>query len=214
MFRNLKLVLRGANMDIQELLAFPLFSEELGIDLRCSSDEELFKWLLATVLFGGPVSHDVARKTYRTFEKYQLLDPESITQAGWSHLVHPVMQEGGYIRQDGVAAGNVLEICQTLQEYYQGSLNQLHASADSAEDLECHLNSLRGMDPVAANMFLRELRPIWAKADPDPLPVVVEMAKKYKLDLADMNRKDPAFTRVEAALIRLKRTRSKRTRSS
>jgi hypothetical protein len=70
------------------------------------------------------------------------------------------------------------------------------------------------MDPVAANMFLRELRPIWAKADPDPLPVVVEMAKKYKLDLADMNRKDPAFTRVEAALIRLKRTRSKRTRSS
>ncbi|MGE4542732.1 MAG: hypothetical protein AB7D06_01360 [Pedobacter sp.] len=198
-------------MNIQDLLSFPLFSEELGIDLPRCSDGELFKWLLATVLFGGPVSQDVARKTYRTFQKYQLLDPMSISQAGWSHLVHPIMREGGYLRHDGVAASNVLEICNTLQEYYEGSLSQLHESAKDAKDLEFRLTSLRGIDPVTVNIFLRELRPIWAKADPEPLPVVVEMAKKYKLDLAGMDRKHPDFTRVEAALIRLKRTRSKRT---
>lgn len=198
-------------MTIEDLLLFPLFSEELGIDLPRCTDSELFKWLLATVLFGGPVSQDVARKTYRTFQKYQLLDPMSISQAGWSYLVHPIMREGGYLRHDGVAASNVLEICNTLQEYYQGSLSQLHESAKNAEDLELRLTSLRGIDPGTTNIFLRELRPIWAKADPHPLPVVVEMAKKYKLDLAGMDRKHPDFTRVEAALIRLKRTRSKRT---
>ena len=198
-------------MTIQELLQFPLYSEELGIDLPRCSDDELFKWLLATVLFGGPVSQDIARKTFRTFQKYQLLDPMSISQAGWSHLVHPIMREGGYVRHDGVAASNVLEICNTLQEYYQGSLSQLHESAENAEDLEFRMTSLRGIDPDTANIFLRELRPIWAKADPAPLPVVVEMAKKYKIDLAGMDRKHPDFTRVEAALIRLKRTRSKRT---
>ncbi len=197
-------------MTIQDLLVFPLFSEELGIDLPRSSDSELFKWLLATALFGGPVSQDVARKTYRTFQKYHLIDPVSISQAGWSHLVHPIMREGGYVRQDGVAASNVLEMCNTLQEYYQGSLTQLHESAENTRDLEFRVTSLRGIGPESANIFLRELRPIWHKADPEPLPVVVEMAKKYKLDLEGMDRKHPDFTRVEAALIRLKRTRSKR----
>lgn len=201
-------------MDIQDLLQFPLFSEELGIDLPRSSDGELFKWLLATTLFGGPVSQDVARKTYRTFQKYELLDPISIIQAGWSHLVHPILREGGYIRNDGLAASNVLEICNTLQEYYQGSLSQLHKTATNAEDLEYRLTSLRGMDPTTANLFLRELRPVWSKADPEPLPVVAEMAKKYKLDLAGMDRKHPDFARIEAALIRLKRTRSKRSHPS
>lgn len=198
-------------MNIPDLLSFPLFSEELGIDLPRCSDSELFKWLLATVLFGGPVSQDVARKTYRTFQKYQLLDPMSISQAGWSYLVHPIMREGGYLRHDGVAASNVLEMCKTLQEYYQGSLNQLHDSAENARDLEFRLTSLRGISPESANIFLRELRPIWAKSDPEPLPVVAEMAKKYKLSLTGMDRKHPDFSRMESALIRLKRTRSKRT---
>lgn len=199
-------------MKIQDLLAFPLYSEELGIDLQLSTDDELFKWLLATVLFGGPVSQDVARKTFRTFQKYRLTDPAGIREAGWSFLVHPVMREGGYVRHDGVAASNVLELCGTLQEYYQGSLSQLHDAAEDADDLERRLTALRGMGPVSANIFLRELRPVWEKADPEPLPVVIEMAKKYKLDLAILDRKQPDFARVESALIRLKRTRSKRTR--
>lgn len=199
-------------MKIDDLLTFPLFSEELGIDLESSCDQELFKWLLAATLFGGPVSRDIARKTYRTFQKYQLLDPESISRAGWSYLVHPVMQEGGYVRYDGIAATNVMDICNTLQNYYQGSLTQLHDTAANAEDLEGRLTAMHGMEPDAANIFLRELRPVWTKADPEPLPVVMEMAKKYKLDLSSLNRKDPDFARIESALIRLKRTRSKRTR--
>lgn len=199
-------------MKIQDLLTFPLFSEELGIDLQSGKDPELFKWLLATVLYGGPVSRDVARKTFRTFQKYQLNDPVSITGAGWSFLIHPVMHEGGYVRNDSVAASNILDLCGTLQEYYQGSLNLLHDSANDAPDLERRLTALRGMEPISANIFLRELRPVWDKADPDPLPVVGEMAKKYKLDLARLDRKKPDFARVESALIRLKQTRSKRKR--
>jgi hypothetical protein len=204
--------IKGTIMKINDLLSFPLFSEELGIDLPRCCDHELFKWLLASVLFGGPVSRDIARKTYRTFQKYLLTDPARIIEAGRSFLVHPVMQEGGYVRHDGVAAAGILELCNTLLNYYQGSLNQLHEAAADSEDLENRITAMRGMDPLSANIFLRELRPVWAKADPDPLPVVSEMAKKYKLDLTGMHPKDPAFTRVESALIRLKRTRSKRSR--
>ncbi|MBW1613919.1 MAG: hypothetical protein JRJ57_08100, partial [Deltaproteobacteria bacterium] len=36
---------------------------------------------------------------------------------------------------------------------------------------------------------LRELRPVWEKCDPDPLPVVQEMAERFKIDIGQYNRK-------------------------
>ena len=59
--------------------------------------------------------------------------------------------------------------------------------------------------PVTVNIFLRELRPYWRKADPMPLPIVDDMAKRVGLDLDRFNRKTVTFTRIEAGLIRLKR---------
>ena len=53
--------------------------------------------------------------------------------------------------------------------------------------------------------FLRELRPFWAKADPDPLPAVGKLAKRLSIDLGRYNRKSLVFARVEAGLIRRRR---------
>ena len=55
------------------------------------------------------------------------------------------------------------------------------------------------------NIFLRELRPFWAKADLDPLPAVERLAKRLSIDLARYCRKSLAFARVEAGLIRRRR---------
>jgi hypothetical protein len=57
-----------------------------------------------------------------------------------------------------------------------------------------------GVGPVTVNIFLRELRPYWKKAE--PLPVVKQLARKLKIDLSEYNRKTIAFTRLEAGLIR------------
>jgi hypothetical protein len=62
-----------------------------------------------------------------------------------------------------------------------------------------------GVGPVTVNIFLRELRPYWGKADPEPLPIVRALARKLKLDLACYRRKSLIFTRVEAGLIRRRR---------
>lgn len=52
---------------------------------------------------------------------------------------------------------------------YGGDLNRLHAAAANASDLEARLIDLgKGIGPVTAGIFLRELRGIWAKADPLP----------------------------------------------
>jgi hypothetical protein len=54
-------------MDLQKLLKEKgeLFSEELGIDV----EKEPFKWFIASVLFGGRISTDIAKRTYREYEK-------------------------------------------------------------------------------------------------------------------------------------------------
>ena len=55
------------------------------------------------------------------------------------------------------------------------------------------------------NIFLRELRPFWAKSAPDPLPAVEKMAQQLGVDLARYDRKSLIFARVEAGLIRRRR---------
>lgn len=58
------------------------------------------------------------------------------------------------------------------------------------------------MGPVTVNIFLRELRPHWVKADPKPLLIVTELAVQIRLDLDAFDRKTVAFARIEAGLIR------------
>jgi hypothetical protein len=100
----------------------------------------------------------------------------------------------------------VLRDCQTLIEDYGGKLSQLETAASDSADLEARIRAFYGVGPVTANIFLRELRPFWDKADPDPLPVVWAVAKRLDLDLGRYDRKSLTFVRVEAGLMRLRRT--------
>jgi hypothetical protein len=183
-----------------------LFSEELGIDLSCKSDDEYFKWFLASLLLGGHISESIARHTYQTFERHSLFGPQKILAAGWDYLVYPIMREGGYVRYDGRKSTQILRDCETLLQDYQGRLSHLHQQAEDAADLEERLQAFFGVGPVTVNIFLRELRPFWRKADPEPLPIVVQLARQLELDLERYNRKTLTFCRIEAGLIRLRKT--------
>lgn len=180
----------------------PLYSEELGIDLGKQSDAEDFRWFLASLLFGARISETTAKNTYRSFMRHGLTNPQEILKAGWDFLVYPVMREGGYVRYDGRKSTQVLRDCETLMADYGGRLSRLHDAARAARDLEDKLLAFYGVGPVTVNIFLRELRPFWAKADPDPLPAVEGLAKRLSIDLDRYSRKSLAFARVEAGLIR------------
>ena len=93
-------------------------------------------------------------------------------------------------------------------EDHGGKLSRIERSVESAADLEVRLDAFYGVGPVTVNIFLRELRPFWAKADPEPLPVVRALARKIRLDLGRYKRKSRTFARVEAGLIRLRRMSS------
>lgn len=189
-------------MDPSDLETSELYSEELGIDLSSGTDAELFKWFLASVLYGARISEQIARHTYRTFEDYDLLTPSDILDAGKEYLIDPIMREGSYVRYDNQRSTQVLRNCETLLEAYDGSLTRLHEAATDSDDLEERLVAFHGVGDVTANIFLRELRPYWAKSNPEPLPVVRETAEQLGIDLGQYDRKELTFARVEAGLIR------------
>lgn len=154
------------------------YSEVLGINVDSCQDKEIFKWFLAAVLFGAPITESSVLKTYRSFEKYDVLNPKKIVETGWDSLVK-ILDEGGYTRYDYKTADRLLLVMGNLNSKYNGSLNRLHHESSNSTDLERRLKELgKGIGDVTVSIFLRELRGIWSKADPKPTPLVILAAKK------------------------------------
>jgi len=157
------------------------YSKVLVINLDSGKNEEIFKWFLASVLFGAPIAETSVIKTYKCFQKHEALTPERILETGWEGLVR-ILDEGSYTRYDFKTADKLLEVMQNLTEKYKGSLNLLHNKASNAKDLENGLKDLgKGIGDVTVSIFLRELREVWEKAKPDPTSLVVSAAKNLEI---------------------------------
>jgi hypothetical protein len=194
--------LRGPAPRLRELRRSQLYAEELGIDLASGKDEDYFRWFLASLLYGGRISETIARRTYQAFCRHDLTSPRRVVAAGSGFLVNPVMREGGYVRYDGRKSEQILRDCAMLLTRYGGRLSRLHQAARNPRDLEARLDDFYGVGPVTANIFLRELRPFWTKADPTPLPSVLALASKLGIALGRQPRMTLSFARIEAGLIR------------
>jgi len=160
------------------------YPRRLGIDLSGGS-REIFKWLLAAVLYGAPIGEATATKTYHCFEKYGVTTPEAIIKAGWDRLVE-ILDEGSYTRYDYKTSTKLLEMSKNLLQEYGGDLNNLHSKAKDRQDLEDRLKNLaKGIGSTTVSIFLRELRTFWDKADPKPTNLVIKAATKMRIISAE-----------------------------
>ena len=202
----------GRSRDLPALERSPLYSEEIGISLGSGRESDCFRWFLASLLFGARIGGTIAQNTYRAFIRHGLTTPRKILDAGWEFLVNPIMREGGYVRYDGRKSEQVLRDCRALLDDYDGRVLELHERARDARELEARLLAFYGIGPVTMNIFLRELRPFWRKADPEPLDRVKALAKERGVELAAYRRKSMRFARIEAGLIRRAHTLRQKTR--
>ena len=194
------------------------YSEILDIDLSSGKDEEIFKWFMASILFGAPITEKAVVKTYKCFEKYKAQTPKRILETGWDGLVK-ILDEGSYTRYDFKTADKLLEVMQNLTQRYGGSLTLLYNEASNEQDLEKRVKDLgKGIGDVTVSVFLRELRDVWEKANPNPTSLVVLAAKKMEIvreeaaenvlkQLKDFWSKNKvagkSFINLETALLRL-----------
>jgi len=127
--------------------------------------------------------------------------------AGWDKLVE-ILDSGGYVRYDFSTASNLLQMANSLKQKY-GSLEDLYAQVKDSDDLEKRLLESKGVGPTTVNIFLRELKTVWAKARPKLSPLAGEVASKIVLSNTDAN--PPG---LESALVRLSSEFCKRRRCS
>jgi endonuclease III len=185
-------------VDSDELGKIKSYPEELGLDLR--TPEGRFQWFLASILFAKRISANIAKKTFRVFQAENLVTPEAIVTAGWDKLVS-ILDIGGYARYDFSTATKLLEISKQLIEK-SGGLEGLYAQAGSPRHLEELLGNFRGMGPVGINIFLRELRGIWDKADPTPSHFAVQVAQK--LGITQIKETESQLVRINIEYCRKK----------
>ena len=162
----------------QRLSSLLTYSQQLGIDL--GREEHRFRWLLASILFSKRISSKIAQTTYREFEKEDLVTPEAIINAGYDKVVQ-VLDAGGYVRYDFSTASNLLSMAERLKKIY-GSLDKLYDQAEDSIDLEKRLIEFRGVGPTTINIFLRELKSIWKKANPQISPWARQVMTRLNLE--------------------------------
>jgi len=195
------------------------YSEILGIDLSKGNDAEVFKWFLAAILFGAPITENSVIKTFQCFQKHYVLTPKQILETGWDGLVK-ILDEGSYTRYDFKTADKLLEVMRSLIERYDGRLTVLYDEASDSHDLEKRLKDLgKGVGDVTVSIFLRELRDVWKKANPKPTSLVVLAAENLGIVKKEAVTKDvlkqltdfwsknevrrKSFINFETALLRL-----------
>ncbi|MEO0293488.1 MAG: hypothetical protein ABIN61_04605 [candidate division WOR-3 bacterium] len=166
------------------------FSSRLRIDLSSIKNEEIFKWFIASILFGARISETIVINTYKEFEKERIVSPYMILKTGWDGLVR-ILDNGGYVRYDFKTATKLLEVIKNFKEMYGGDFNKLQKEAKDPKDLEDKIKALgKGIGEVTVRIFLRELRGLWDKADPPLSPLALRSAINLEL----ISREDDVFS--------------------
>jgi endonuclease III len=178
------------------LSAFPLYSEDLKIDLSQPSGR--FQWFLASILFGARISEKIALQACRVFLEEGIDSPEKILSAGWDRLVR-ILDAGGYVRYDFSTATKLINIMSSLVERY-GSLEELRRRSSDTKDLEDRLMEFKGIGPVTVQIFLREMRGVW-EINPEVSKRALEIAECFGIDLGEFS--GESLSRVETALVKL-----------
>jgi endonuclease III len=133
---------------------------DLGIGVTRNDEESLFKWLLASFLFGKRIAQKIAAETWRVLvEKHGRDTPRKLCNCSHAELVE-MLGEGGYVRYDESTAERLSLLCKTLIDDYHGRVLGIFEASESRADFERRLRRFKGFGPVTVRIFMREAGPV------------------------------------------------------
>ncbi|MHA0798403.1 hypothetical protein ACXYTJ_15505 [Gilvimarinus sp. F26214L] len=183
------------------------FAEELAIPVQKNTPSALFQLLVAALLFSARIPAHNALEATRALIEAGLTTPRKMAQASWQERVD-VITWHGYKRYDESGSTRLGQTAQLLLERYQGDLRRLRDAADGdVGELKKRLMEFKGIGPVGADIFLREIQGVWTEVYPYGDARVLKTAAKLGVgrtvsELAELvPPKD--FPRLAAALVRV-----------
>ena len=127
---------------------------DLGIDT--TTDQGLFDWLLASLLFGRPVPQKAAASAFQKFREDGWDSPSDFT-ADDNHPLWHELWEGDYHRMSSVMSEELGGVMRALIADYDGSVARLVRTARTREEVSERLQRFKGVGPKTAEIFLREV---------------------------------------------------------
>ena len=127
---------------------------DLGIDT--TTDQGLFDWLLASLLFGRPVPQKTAVTAFHRFKEDGWDTPEHFT-ADDEHPLWHELWAGDYHRLSSVMTEELRDVMGALIADYDGSAARLVRTASTREEIAQRLQRFKGVGPKTAEIFLREV---------------------------------------------------------
>jgi hypothetical protein len=182
------------------------FASELGINLASETPATLFRWLCAALLFSARIGNAIAVEAARALTKSGWTTAEKMAAATWEERTR-VLNHAGYARYDEKTSRMLADTSELLLKRYDGDLRKLREAAqrEPAREKEL-LMECKGIGPVGADIFLREVQVTWTELQPFADAAALKSAAKLKLpvktdELAKLVPKKD-FPRLLAALVR------------
>lgn len=135
-------------------------AEALGIEIG-KGEGELFKWFIASFLFGKRIQRDIAAEAYRVIiERHGHDTPIKIANCSHRTLVR-MLGEARYVRYDESTAERLVKLCGRLNREYGGTLGGIREQSKDRKELEKRLAEFEGVGPKTVEIFMREAEKVW-----------------------------------------------------
>lgn len=149
----------------------------LGLDLDEGGEDDLGRWLVASIVLGGRVPEPVALSACARLAASGLATPAAIA-GGEPAAIERLLDEARLPKSETTAA-LLVRVCRALVAQHGGAIEPLAAGADDLEALSHRLSRLApGFGRAAVLRFLTPLRTRWSAAGDLPAtPAVCAAAR-------------------------------------
>ncbi|MGZ5370568.1 endonuclease [Aeromicrobium sp.] len=141
------------------------YAEDAGIVLR-DKPSPLWRLLVLTLLLSKRIDADIAVRSARELSRAGWRTPRRMLDSTWQQRVD-TLGRGGYRRYDESTSTRLAEAAQLVIDRWRGDLRRLHDEAGSdANRVASLVQEVKGIGPVGAAIFLREVQGVWTDLSP------------------------------------------------
>lgn len=181
-----------------------LFSEQMGAEIAIDTPQELFHWLVGTILLAARIDAGLAVQAGRALRTANLYKIDTLLGAE-RHEVIAVLRDNGYARYDTVTTDHIRAAAELVRDRHDGDLRALRDL--EAGGILAAVQEVKGIGEVGAGIFAREVQLVWdplyPRADGPALDAAAELELPREVGtLVDLAGSRERFVRLMAGLTR------------
>ena len=183
------------------------YAEQAGIRLA-DRPSPLYELLVLATLLSARISGDIAVAAAKELFAAGYRTPQRMREASWQDRVD-ALGRGHYRRYDERTSTMLFDAAEQLLDRWGGDLRKLREKA-GGDPKRIHelLTEFKGIGPVGANIFLREVQAVWTQVSPYVDERVTRGAEKVGLpsnarELSGLVDSPCELARLSSALVRV-----------